>query len=326
MKIINKYILGAMAGCLFAFTSCSDDIVREPSPTVDPNCQGAYFVENNEYDYEFEPDAATQFTLMIGRTNTESAATVGIEVIVNSENVFQVPESVSFEAGQEEAPLTITFPNAEVGVTYNYELKFAEGAYNPYTEATTYVAGQVMRVKWDPIDTTIMIDGLVPTFFQAPYPVAHYVTGEHTVLPDGTERVRLLNPYAPATNIDSNGIYIGYPNNVDTDMTDREVVLTINISNTTATIGTTTLLGFNWGYGEFFCGTVYPGLSSDSSTYPPGVVTKDDEGNLVSIVFGASSMYVGMTEYEDGGAFVSSNPTCLFFSLEAYQEYMAELE
>ena len=153
MKTINKYFLMALAGGLLSFTACSDDIEREPSPVVDPNCQGVYFSADNNYELELEPEAALEMILTVERTNTESAATVKVEVLSNTENVFEVPETVSFEAGEAEAPLTIKFPNAEIGVSYSYSLKFEEGTYNPYADQLTYVSGSMIRIKWNPIET-----------------------------------------------------------------------------------------------------------------------------------------------------------------------------
>lgn len=165
MKTINKYFLMALAGALLSFTACSDDIEREPSPVVDPNCPGAYFSADNNYALELEPEAALEMTLTVGRTNTESAATVSVEVLSNTENVFEVPETVTFEAGEAEAPLTIKFPNAEIGVSYSYALKFTEGSYNPYADQQTYVSGNIIRIKWNPIETAIYTDGIVSAIY-----------------------------------------------------------------------------------------------------------------------------------------------------------------
>ena len=97
----------------------------------------------------------------------------------------------------------------------------------------------------------------------------------------------------------------------------------IEINGSKASIANTGL-GFDWGYGEFFAGTVVTNISGTSeSTYPLGVVTKDEEGALESIVFGANSMYSGMMDYQNGGAFPAANPTCFFFSLEALMDYLS---
>lgn len=324
MKTINKYFLMALAGGLLSFTACSDDIEREPSPVVDPNCPGVYFSADNSYELELEPEAALEMTLKVARTNTEGAATVKVEVLSNTENVFEVPETITFEAGQAEAPLTIKFPNAEIGLSYSYELKFGEGDYNPYADQQTYVSGNIIRIKWNPVETAILLDGTVANFFGVPYPTAHYVTAEMAKLPTGVTKVRLLNPFAPATaDADADGVYTGYPYNEAADMTGRDVKMLIDIVGKEATMAQT-LMGFDWGYGEFFCGSVYPDLADDKETYPLGEVSTDEDGNLISIVFGANSLYSGMLEYNNAGAYPVTDPTCIFFSVDAWKEYQEE--
>ena len=325
MKTINKYFLMALAGGLLSFTACSDDIEREVSPVVDSNCPGVYFSADNNYALELEPEAALEMTLKVERTNTEDAATVKVEVLSNTENVFEVPETITFEAGQAEAPLTIKFPNAEIGLSYSYALKFGEGDYNPYADQQTYVSGSIIRIKWNPVSTAILLDGTVANFFGVPYPTAHYVTAEMAELPTGVTKVRLLNPFAPATaDIDVDGVYTGYPYTFAEEMTGRDVKMLIDIIGSEATMSQT-LMGFDWGYGEFFCGSIYPDLVDDKATYPLGEVTKGDDGQMISIVFGPNSLYSGMLNYNNAGAYPVANPTCIFFSVDALKEYLAEL-
>ena len=194
MKTINKYLFLAMAGSMLTFAACSDDIERDPSPIVDPDCQGAYFAADNTYEYELEPESPTSITLTVARTNTTDAATVGIEVLTNAENVFEVPESVSFEAGQSEADITLNFPNAEIGTSYSYELKLEEGSYNPYADQTLYAAGDVIRIKWNEFETAIYTDGMVSTVYSVEYPLSWYVNAAWAEFPDGSMRIRVLNP------------------------------------------------------------------------------------------------------------------------------------
>ena len=96
MKTINNFFLLVLAGGLLTFSACSDDIEREPSPIVPEGCQGAAFSTINEYDYELEPEAAMEITLVVTREKSEGAATVGVEVLNNTENIFEVPATVSF--------------------------------------------------------------------------------------------------------------------------------------------------------------------------------------------------------------------------------------
>lgn len=184
MKLFNKYMLVALLGGI-ALTSCSDDDDYTAGPSVDPDCQGAYFSANNTYDYELDPEASTSFTLTVERTNTANAATINIEVLANSENVFEIPESVSFDAGQSTATITLSFPNAEIGTSYGYELKLEEGSYNPYADQTAYVSGEVLRIRW--LNFTAKFNDDWMGLVDSPVTVQRV---------EGQNRWRVVDPYA----------------------------------------------------------------------------------------------------------------------------------
>ncbi len=324
MKTINKYFFLAMAGSMLTFAACSDDMEREPSPTVDPDCQGAYFAADNTYAYELDPESPTSITLTVARTNTEAAATIGIEVLTNTENIFEVPESVSFEAGQSEAALTLNFPNAEIGASYSYELKLEEGSYNPYADKTLYAAGDVIRIKWNEFDTAIFTDGMVSALYGVEYPMSWYVDAAYAEFPDGTMRVRITNPFHEAFNVDENGIYDGYPH-IDASMITNnnvQMIINTNANRTEALMNGPLYLGFflNESEGEFICGTASGMVEGD---FPAGEVEYDAETGLKSIIFGNQSLFVSLSELWPS-IWLAENPTTLFTSLEAWQEYQAE--
>ncbi len=329
MKTINKYFLLAMAGSLLTFAACSDDIEREPSPVVDPDCQGAYFAADNTYAYELDPESPTSITLTVARTNTEAAATIGIEVLTNTENIFEIPESVSFEAGQSEADITLNFPNAEIGASYSYELKLEEGSYNPYVEETLYAAGDVIRIKWNEFDTAIYTDGMVGTVYGVDYPLSWYVNAAWAEFPDGSMRVRVLNPYCEAFNVDDNGIYDGFPYVDATMITNNNVQMIIN-TNANRTEATMDYFDFgcflNPDDGNLIGGTAYGIFQGTTDDFPLGEVDYDAEAEqLNSIIFGENSLFASVASlWAQGQAGIAENPTTLFFSLEAWQEYQAE--
>lgn len=331
MKTINKYFLMALAGGLLSFTACSDEIEREASPVVDPNCPGVYFSADNNYALELEPESALEMTLKVARTNTEGAATVKVEVLSNTENVFEVPETITFEAGQAEAPLTIKFPNAEIGLSYSYALKFGEGDYNPYVDKLTYVSGSMIRIKWNPIETAIYTDGMVSVLYGVKYPLSWYVNAEYAEFPDGSIRVRVNNPYCEAFDVDDNGIYDGYL------YTDPAAVINPNarmIINTDSNKKEATMEPFYFGIamagfedsGQLMGGTAYGVFGDSKDEYPLGEVNYDTEAKqLVSIIFGENSLFASDEAYwAQGMGGIAKNPTTLFFSLDAWKEYQEE--
>ena len=189
-------MLVALLGCL-TLSSCSDDDDYTADPSVDPNCQGAYFAASNTYDYELDPESPTSFSLTVERTNTESAATIGIEVLANTENIFEIPESVSFEAGQSTATITLSFPNAEIGTSYGYELKLEDGNYNPYANQTAYVSGEVLRIRWLNFTATFNDEWMGLT--DSPVTVQRV---------EGQNRWRVVDPYAEV--FESQGLEYDY--------------------------------------------------------------------------------------------------------------------
>lgn len=248
-----------------------------------------------------------------------------MEVLSNTENVFEVPETVTFEAGEAEAPLTIKFPNAEIGVSYSYALKFTEGSYNPYADQQTYVSGNIIRIKWNPIETAIYTDGIVSAIYGVEYPLSWYISAEYAEFPDGSMRVRMLNPYKGATeNPDANGIYNGYPY-VDESMTVNDnVKVQIDINGKEAMMQPTYFGVFlNSDDGELVGGSAYGLFQGTKDDFPLGVVSLNGDNELESIVFGPNSLFGSVkTLFDQGRAGISTNPTTLFFSLDAWEEYM----
>ena len=119
MKLINKiFLLGALIG-LVAFIGCSEDDLIKPTPSPDApeGTQGVYFPTTNKAAFEFMPVDPTEFTMTIARSTSEGSVDVPLTVDVNDDNVFVVPASVNFKAGETEATFKVTFPTAaeEIG-------------------------------------------------------------------------------------------------------------------------------------------------------------------------------------------------------------------
>src|SRR5690554_391114 len=94
---INKLIKTFSLLLVVAFAACSDfeDTVA-PSPQRPAGNQGVYFPTSNPSLFELEPTAATQVTLKVARELSSGAVQVPITVETNDDNVFNVPQSVSF--------------------------------------------------------------------------------------------------------------------------------------------------------------------------------------------------------------------------------------
>src|SRR5690554_6196809 len=150
---INKLIKTFSLLLVVAFAACSDfeDTVA-PSPQRPAGNQGVYFPTSNPSLFELEPTAATQVTLKVARELSSGAVQVPITVETNDDNVFNVPQSVSFADGETEVSFTVTFPDAAEGVAYNLKLSVVgDDLVNPYASALSNMSTTVSRIKWSPV-------------------------------------------------------------------------------------------------------------------------------------------------------------------------------
>ena len=160
MKINKIFILaGVFLSGIMSLSSCgSDDDDYTPGPEVAANCADLSFGSDNVQNLEVDPDI-TSVDIQVYRANTQAAGTYAIKVLSNQDNIFNVPESVSFAAGQGEAVITASFSNSELGTTYTLELGFDDADVNPYTATNKTYAYSVTRVKWNTVGTGQWLDG-----------------------------------------------------------------------------------------------------------------------------------------------------------------------
>lgn len=334
MKPVNKILL-ALGVFALTFTSCEEVVEQQgPAPAVPENCLGIYFPVSDEYNnsaYEMEPTATREITLAMSRTKVGEAVAVPLTVEVNDSSVFVVPDSVHFAATDTVATFTVTFPEAQDGITYNLRLTVSGADYvNPYM-TNLYVATSVTLIKWETItEPGVMVDGMIANFFSVEqYPF--YVKYEKAELSDMT-KYRFLNPYTtlpdyedpnaaePVAVADADGIFGGYPYNypVDVDKSKNYNML-VTVQDDEATMEPFEF-GMDWGYGMFAGGSIYGYYSLDIATYPLGVVDGD------VITFGANSLFISMANYQNGGAYPVSPTTTIYLTKEAYQEASAVID
>lgn len=334
MKIKKQlYLLGLLVG-LVAFIGCSEDDLIKPTPSPDApaGTQGVYFPESNKSAFEFMPVDPTEFTLTIARSVSEGAVDVPLIQEVNDDNVFVVPSSVSFAAGETEVTFKVTFPDAEVGKTYNLELNVEGDEYvNPYVEGVPYVKTNAIRVEWKPLkEPMVMVDGTVSNFFGVGFP-AWYVYAEKADIGKVT-RYRFKNAYKVPTGewginaegkeqyyptADKDGIFDGYYYNAPGDFDEsNDYVTTIEIGGEHGGANDVFMYshfnGVDWGYGMFNIGSVYGNLSDNKDSYPLGTL-KDS-----IITFPENSLYSAMLDYNDFGKYPAADPTIIYLSKNVY--------
>ncbi len=123
------FIIGLGA---FLWTSCTEDIpVREESPAANPESMQVYFPNSQKYNYELPP-TVFEVNIKLQRENHTDAATVKIIETADLADAFNVPETVTFAAGDSIATLTITFDSLEQFKSYQVSFKVEDQYINPY--------------------------------------------------------------------------------------------------------------------------------------------------------------------------------------------------
>lgn len=314
---INKLIKAFSLLLVVVFAACADfeDTIVD-SPQRPAGNQGVFFPASNASLFELEPAAATQITLKIAREVSSGAVSVPLNVVTNDDNVFNVPQSVSFADGEQEVEFTVNFPNAAEGIAYELKLSVeGDDLVNPYGENLPVLTTTVSRIKWSPVPRPLVyIDGTFATLFGVQfYPM--YVEADSVKL-DNSTRYRLKNAYRVPTSDDpdEDGIFDGYPYNEPGDFDDsRDWFTTLEIYNNGEVYVAASNIGVDWSYGMISIGNVVGNTAqTDKSQYPWGKLQGD------VITFPSNSLYFSMAGYNNGGKYPASNPTTLYLTKEAF--------
>ncbi|MFA7089712.1 MAG: hypothetical protein WC128_06800 [Bacteroidales bacterium] len=144
---MKKYISLFFIAFSLILAGCVDEQpTREPSPTDIP-C-GVYFLPSSGAvnPLNFTVDAEdTEFTYHLGRTSSQGSVTVNI--INNSDPIFNVPTSVTFIDGELTAPFTVKFANVPAtNTSINFEV---EPAYVALYGAGSAKFNGVLNCLWE---------------------------------------------------------------------------------------------------------------------------------------------------------------------------------
>ncbi|MDR0834798.1 MAG: hypothetical protein LBN93_11580 [Candidatus Symbiothrix sp.] len=165
-------------------------------------------------------------------------------------------------------------------------------------------------IEWFKVDPFIYVDGTFKTFYNVT-PLPMYVQTE-TATVNGNVRYRFKNAYRVATAV-SGGIYDGFPYNDPGDFDESKTyntVIEVDKANKVSMLPGE--IGVNWGNGMFSIGSIYPTVSTSVASYPLGTLVGD------VITFPASSLYISMALYNNGGKYICSTPTYIFRTKAAY--------
>lgn len=148
------YSLLFIAGLLMA--GCSDDDKYIPGDPTPANCMNVYFQAANESNYMLTPEEMASnpsISLHMSRELATEAATVPI-VVEYADEGLQVPTTVQFAAGQQDADLVIDFPSIEKFKTYKFSVRVADPYANHYTatqDGCDRMTGSVFVTEWETV-------------------------------------------------------------------------------------------------------------------------------------------------------------------------------
>lgn len=147
---INRFLTALSFIVVLTMVACSDYADTEIlSPTVAGDNPSVRFIAENQTSFELEPGDNASFTITVKRSSGSTALNAPLQVDVNTDNSFIVPDKVTFAAGENTADLVIAMsPSAPTGVPLTLELSFNKDYVNPYLVEYGSYKGEVSLLKW----------------------------------------------------------------------------------------------------------------------------------------------------------------------------------
>lgn len=247
MKKISKYLL-LLAVAVFTFTACENNPQRDPSPEDSPLAvsftNGGETVKLNMAKEPLEKIVALHRTC-----NLDKADTIKVTV-VEADPVFVIDPVFIFAPGDKEVAHKVTFATGEADSTYTFKLELPENKVSPYLAGHSTFEYTVSLELWSEPAFGVFVEQTVGPAFGVGVN-AWFVEFQTAENPDGSLRLRMINPYASfATAKDADGIYDGNPWTSDGDVDesqDYNFVLNISAEGEVTFPGIITYLGIGWG-------------------------------------------------------------------------------
>ena len=150
---ILKYIAPVLSAFLLV-PGCAEEEIYEKGQPENPDCYGVWFpTQTASTNLFLESDDPTEVTYKVRRTKVIDEITVPVVVSASEDGIFEV-EPLVFAAGEEEADLKVTFPNAQMGVTYTCDIKVEDPDYvQIYGSNSTGLSFTVLRANWKSLGT-----------------------------------------------------------------------------------------------------------------------------------------------------------------------------
>lgn len=149
MNKIFKLALSAFVA--LSFTACTEEVDYTPATPSNVNDQ-VYFLASNSAAPVMQK-ADTQFTVLVGRDNSSAAQSVPLKVTNPNADIFTVPETIEFAAGEAEKELVITTSEKmELAKSYYLKLEIPEEFVNPYNAQDNHpiLVMNVLKEDYEP--------------------------------------------------------------------------------------------------------------------------------------------------------------------------------
>lgn len=146
---------------------CSVKETYESGQMEDPDCYGVWFPSQAVSTELFlESDDPTEVTYVVKRKKITEEITVPLVVESSEEGIFNV-EPLVFKAGEDQADLKVTFPDAEVGREYECSIRIEDPKYiEIYGTRNTAISFSILRADWKLLGTGKWRDDIFSSMYQ----------------------------------------------------------------------------------------------------------------------------------------------------------------
>lgn len=154
---------------------------------------------SNELESQIElVDGQNSFTIPVNRIDATEAVTVPLTFTPGEGNIYNVPTSVTFEAGQKEANITVTYDAAEFkyGNYVGGTISIAEDGYKSMYGKSSYTFKAGITPFKEMAGFGYYRDGIALPAYGLPVPTYKVKIEKHTTI----EGVYRLKPYGAATS------------------------------------------------------------------------------------------------------------------------------
>ena len=290
----RKYIYGLMALFLAITTlySCKDDAISYVPADKVENDQ-VYFPSTSSLSINAS-SVATFHEVTIARVGSSSAITVPL-TLTGGDGLYSIPSSVTFNAGQSETTIKISYDPEVVGFDNFTTLKISIGeAFKTPYGITDYTFKIGIPAPWKSLGMGTIVDGFVGAFFGVANLSWEVEIQENDLTPGF---FRLVNPYAAK-----------YPYNEPGDWdTSQDYYFEIHAENPDAVYINMQTTGMDWGYGKFIFGSLAGYYMAQGQTLEQQI-TAGRTGTFKDgiITFPPSTLAAGMADYNGGALHIAN--------------------